>query len=66
MPLQGGLAYAHRVGHCPGHVDQGVQHLPIIDAFRQVSDGLLLGAMDAKQGAADGTYYFYITKIKEA
>ncbi|KAK0386383.1 hypothetical protein NLU13_6220 [Sarocladium strictum] len=39
--------------------------LPIIDSFRFVSDGMLLGAMDSKLDDSDGgTYYFYLMKLR--
>ena len=37
---------------------------PIIDSFRRVSDGVVMGAMDNKDLPDAGTYYFYLTKFE--
>lgn len=37
---------------------------PIIDYFRYVSEGVVMGAMDNKDLQNDGVYYFYLTKLK--
>ncbi|VUC32744.1 unnamed protein product [Clonostachys rosea] len=37
---------------------------PIIDSFRHVSDGVVMGAMDNKDLSDAGTYYFYLTKLE--
>lgn len=42
-------------------------NLPILDPFRYVSEDVLMGAMDSKiQQPGDGTYYFYLTRIKDS
>lgn len=38
---------------------------PIIDYFRYVSDDVVAGAMDSKAGSSHGTYYFYLTRVKQ-
>lgn len=42
-------------------------NFPILDPFRYVSEDVVMGAMDSKvQGPNDGTYYFYLTRIKDS
>ncbi|CAH0056173.1 unnamed protein product [Clonostachys solani] len=39
-------------------------NLPIIDSFRYVKDGVVIGAMDSKLlPKKAGTYYFYLSKL---
>jgi hypothetical protein len=39
-------------------------NLPIIDSFRYVKDGVVMGAMDTKlQPDGLGHYYFYLSKL---
>lgn len=39
-------------------------NLPIIDSFRHVKDGVVIGAMDSKLlPKKAGTYYFYLSKL---
>jgi hypothetical protein len=38
--------------------------LPIIDSFRFVSENMVLGAMDSKYDGDDGTYYFYLKRLR--
>lgn len=35
----------------------------IIDSLRLVSEGVVMGAMDAKDWPGAGIFYFYITKV---
>lgn len=39
--------------------------LPIIDYFRRVSEDVVLGAMDSRDFNVFGTYYFYLTRIRD-
>ncbi|KAJ5179053.1 transcription factor cmr1 protein [Penicillium capsulatum] len=39
--------------------------LPIIDSFRRVSDEVVLGAMDNRDLNVHGTFYFYLTRIRD-
>lgn len=39
-------------------------NFPIIDTFRYVSEGVVMGAMDNKGTENEGTYYFYLTKLE--
>lgn len=39
-------------------------NFPIIDTFRYVSHDVVVGAMDNKLTPDEGTYFFYLTKIK--
>lgn len=40
-------------------------NFPIIDPFRYVSEDVVMGAMDTKlQQPGDGTYFFYLNRIK--
>lgn len=40
-------------------------NFPIIDSFRYVDEGTLLGAMDNKDNpAGEGTYYFYLKRFE--
>ncbi|CAN8101316.1 unnamed protein product [Discula destructiva] len=39
-------------------------NLPILDPFRFVSEDVIMGAMDTKLQPNDGTYFFYLTRIK--
>lgn len=37
---------------------------PIIDSFRYVSEGVVIGAMENKDLRDEGTYYFYLTRLE--
>jgi hypothetical protein len=37
----------------------------VIDNFRYVSQDLIAGAMDNRAVESEGTYFFYIKRIKE-
>lgn len=39
-------------------------NFPILDPFRYVSEDVVMGAMDTKLQPDDGTYFFYLTRIK--
>ncbi|EOD45476.1 hypothetical protein M430DRAFT_40654 [Neofusicoccum parvum] len=41
-------------------------NFPIIDIFKYVSEDVVFGAMDNKLLPEDGTYYFYLRRIKTA
>lgn len=39
--------------------------IPVIDHFRRVSDDAVLGAMDNRDLNVHGTFYFYLTRVRD-